>query len=196
MNIELTPAMLRRLLRYDARTGKLWWRWRTPDMFTDRGHSAAHQCAKWNSCFAGKEALTGQQPRGYKRGTVAGHVHYAHRVIWAMQTGKWPEHDIDHEDTDPSNNRWGNLREATPSQNGCNTGLRRNNTSGFKGVHWNKHAKKWHAQIRGGKVRYLGLFNSAEEAHAAYCAAADKHHEEFANDGTLNRGAKPLEKSP
>ena len=59
--------------------------------------------------------------------------------------------------------------------------VERNNKSGFKGVHWNSNCCKWHAQIRiKGKQTYLGLFMTAEEAHAAYVAVAKEHFGEFA----------------
>ena len=56
-----------------------------------------------------------------------------------------------------------------------------NNTSGFKGVSWHKAARKWSSSIYlNGKPNHLGLFESAEEAHAAYMAAATRAHPEFA----------------
>ena len=49
--------------------------------------------------------------------------------------------DIDHRDTNPLNNQRVNLRSATRSQNSANTGKSKNNTSGYKGVHWDKKNK-------------------------------------------------------
>jgi len=47
-----------------------------------------------------------------------------------------------------------------------------NNTSGYKGVTWNKEAKKWRAQVwLNGKSIHLGTYATAEEAYAAYCRA-------------------------
>lgn len=93
-----------------------------------------------------------------------------------------PEKQTDHRDGDGLNNRRLNLRVATVSQNQCNRGKQRNNTSGFKGV--NANANRWRATIRHlGSQYHLGMFSTPEEAHAAYCKAAHKMHGEFANTG-------------
>ena len=53
-----------------------------------------------------------------------------------------------------------------------------NNTSGYKGVTWNKRAKKWRAQIwLDGKFVHLGTYATAEEAYAAYCRATSRRIE-------------------
>ena len=59
--------------------------------------------------------------------------------------------------------------------------MSKNNTSGFKGVHWNEQKQRWAAEITLDykKIR-LGKFRTKEEAFAAYCAAAAEHHGEFA----------------
>jgi AP2 domain len=82
---------------------------------------------------------------------------------------------------DTLNNQDDNLRIATNAQNMWNSGKRKNNKSGFKGVWWSKVSSKWTAQIRVGEKKiHLGLFDTAESAHAAYCDAALKYHGEFA----------------
>lgn len=102
----------------------------------------------------------------------------AHRVIWLMQTGEWPKAYVDHRDTDRTNNRWANLREASKRQNGWNRGKPRTNTSGYKGVYLNRG--RWHAQITiDGRVTFLGNYDTPAEGHAAYAAASAKHHGEF-----------------
>ena len=88
---------------------------------------------------------------------------------------------VDHVDLNGLNNRRENLRIATPQQNCFNRRKTRANTSGFKGVCWNKRCGKWQAGIRiNGKTTHLGLFETAEAAHDAYCQAADQHHGEYA----------------
>ena len=89
---------------------------------------------------------------------------------------------VDHVDGNGLNNVRSNLRIATPSENGCNDGIKRNNTSGYKGVSWYKG--KWRAAIvKNRKWKHLGLFATKEEAYAAYCAAAKILHGKFANIG-------------
>lgn len=103
-----------------------------------------------------------------------------HRAILSAPDGM----QTDHIDGDGLNNRRCNLRLATPSENARNQRRARDNTSGFKGVWWHKGRRKWQAQIMaGGRQKYLGLFNTAEEAHAAYCEAARSLHGEFARIG-------------
>jgi len=89
--------------------------------------------------------------------------------------------DIDHIDRNKLNNKRNNLRPATKSQNGMNRIKQTNNTSGFKGVFWNKYHKKWQAQItRDKKQIYLGYFNNKIEAGIAYNNAAIKYFGQFA----------------
>lgn len=104
----------------------------------------------------------------------------AHRLAWFFQSGQWPERLIDHINGCPNDNRFCNLREASDAENSRNAKRPSNNTSGFKGVRRAK-GQKWQAAIRvDGKRLYLGRFDTPESAYAAYCAAAEKHHGDFA----------------
>lgn len=92
---------------------------------------------------------------------------------------------VTHVDGNRLNNRRSNLRVVTYAQNGYNKRLSSRNTSGYKGVYWHRSANKWAARIsKNYKQKHLGLFNTPEEAHRAYCEAAEKYHGEFANFGT------------
>lgn len=107
----------------------------------------------------------------------------AHRLIFLMHYGYIPEF-IDHIDGNPGNNKIGNLRAATKNQNEYNTGKRKNNTSGFKGVSWHSQKNKWRATIFiNSRQMTLGLFETPEEAFDAYCRASKKFHGEFSNYG-------------
>jgi hypothetical protein len=170
-----SPEELRQLLRYEPETGKLFWLPRPADMFATR-----RAFGLWNTRFAGVEAFTAVNNNGYRHGKIFGIGVLASRVIWAMQAGAWPTEHVDHRDLDRSNNRWLNLRRATHSQNMHNQGPRKS-TSGLKGVHWDKRDRNWRAQITAsGRKRMLGSYETAEEAHAAYQAAACELHGEFA----------------
>lgn len=119
---------------------------------------------------------------GYVMCTVEGERMQAHKIVWALENNCFPQpgFDIDHIDGDKTNNSPDNLRLATRSQNNYNARKRRNNTSGFKGVSFDKSRGRWDARIRAeGKTRYLGRFDTAEAAKAAYDAAAKTLHDTF-----------------
>ena len=116
--------------------------------------------------------------KGYIVIRVNGKSYQAHRLAWLYMTGKMPINFIDHENGNPSDNRFCNLREATNRQNLENmTKPQENNKSGFLGVSFKKRNQKYCAQIVvDGKVKYLGLFTAPEEAHQAYLEAKRIHH--------------------
>lgn len=87
---------------------------------------------------------------------------------------------VDHVNGNGLDNRRLNLRLATSSENAHNRRINRNNTSGLKGVCFDKSAGKWRAMIRlDGKLRHLGFFMDIEEAHAAYVSASLRLHGPF-----------------
>lgn len=106
--------------------------------------------------------------------------YYGHRLAWLIVKGELPAGDIDHEDLNRANNQFFNLREATPSQNGSNSAVRRHNKIGLKGVRREKKGR-FQAQITvNGKCRRIGRYDTAEEAHAAYVRTAKIMFGEFA----------------
>ena len=166
---------LHKLLRYEPLTGKLFWRMRTVEFFKDGKHSAERSMRAWNVRYAKTEAFTATS-YGYKVGTILGKVFSAHRVIWAMVTGEWPDIQIDHEDHDRSNNRFVNLKEATHVENLRNQSMRCTNTSGVMGVHWYKATEKWMAKIMvDGESIFLGYHDTIKEAAAARAEAEQKY---------------------
>lgn len=101
---------------------------------------------------------------------------YMHRLICGTPDG----FETDHIDGDSMNNRRSNLRPASAMQNRHNQGNRVDNKSGYKGVCWAASRGKWQAKIGvAGKQKHLGRFESAEDAHAAYCKASAELHGEF-----------------
>lgn len=170
-----SPELLHKLLRYNPETGDLFWRERTPDMFTSNRQAAEHSCAVWNAKFAHKEALTSPS-NGYRRGIVLGRHHLAHRVAWAMHHGGWPQSAIDHVNGVRCDNRITNLRDVDQSTNMRNAQRMKNNTSGQTGVSWGKANNKWIAYISvSGKRKHLGFFTDISDAVAARKAAELEH---------------------
>ena len=102
-------------------------------------------------------------PRGYVWGNQIGNL--SHFIF-----GRKPNigFEMDHVDGDKFNNRRKNIQEITHQQNIFKAGERKNNTSGFQGVSWNKTKKKWTVQIQvNGKQIYLGEFSLKDKKKAA-----------------------------
>lgn len=172
-----SPELLRKLLDYNPDTGILIWRTRPVSMFKSQRAANA-----WNNRFASKEAFIFTTKDGYRVGAIHQRLINAHRVIWAMQTGSWPEQEVDHINRKPADNRWENLRAATRAQNSQNKNSHRNSSSKFLGISWHAGKKKWAAEIvSNGRRIYLGTFVSEEAAAAAYDRAAQERHGLFAN---------------
>ena len=93
---------------------------------------------------------------------------------------------IDHRNHDGLNNQKENLRICTTAQNAHNSGMRKHNTSGYKGVFWNKSTRNWTAKIGVNNKRFhLGVFTNKHKAAKAYNEAAVKLHGEFAYQNAL-----------
>jgi len=93
-------------------------------------------------------------------------------------TGQWID-EIDHENTDPGDNRWSNLRAATSSQNKANRGPNRRNQLGVKGVY--KHQNGYRAVVYKDRQRIdCGVHTTVEQAAAAYQKVAAEIHKQFA----------------
>lgn len=102
---------------------------------------------------------------------------YMHRYV----LGKPTERDVDHIDGNGLNNQRGNLRWASRSDNQANKGISKQNTSGYKGVTWNKRLKKWQASIsRENQTRYISVHKNIEDAARAYDRECLRVHGEFA----------------
>lgn len=113
--------------------------------------------------------------KGYAVSYPGGETVLLHRFVGARMglSGR-----IDHENRDRLDCQRSNLRSSTASTNGANSGVRKNNKLGLKGV--DMKAGKYRAQI---KVNYksihLGYFDTREEASAAHAEASRKYFGEF-----------------
>lgn len=170
-----SPELLRKLLRYEPETGKLYWRERTPDMFVGRLARPEHSCKRWNTINAKREAGS-SLPEGYRQISVFGTNFLSHRIVWALYYGKDPEEHIDHINGNRTDNRISNLRVASPQENSKNQRKGVRNTSGVLGVNWSERLGKWRAEISvKGKNKHLGLFDTLEEAYAVRKEAEKKY---------------------
>lgn len=144
---KLSLTRLRELLSYDRETG----------LFTRLVDGRRHK--------AGTIVKGTTTDRGYIILSIDGVKHRAHRVAWLYETGSFPSTELDHENNLRSDNRFINLREATRSGNLCNRGTGTRNKSGYKGVHYASHTKRFKANIyKDDAYKFLGYFATAEEA--------------------------------
>jgi hypothetical protein len=145
MKNKLTQKRLKEVLKYYPSLGIF--RWRTRE-------------GRKKNIIAGYK-----NSRGYIVIGIDGKTYYAHQLAFLYIHGYLPENGIDHIDGNPSNNKIKNLREVSHQCNMRNTGNRINNTSGVKGVYWNKRDNKWRAQICiNGEVKYLGIYKNFDNA--------------------------------
>lgn len=108
---------------------------------------------------------------------------FMHRFINNTPEGM----ETDHIDGDTLNNQRSNLRNCTPSQNACNRKKQKRNTSGYKGVTWNKRQKRYVAVIcKNYKSVHIGSFKSEIDAAKAYNKKALEFFGEFARLNEVN----------
>lgn len=89
--------------------------------------------------------------------------------------------EVDHINLNKLDNRKANLRLANHSENGMNKNLQRNNTSGFKGVHFDKSRGNYQSYIMVNQKKiHGGRFNSKLDAAKRYNELAIKYHGKFA----------------
>ena len=132
---------------------------------------------------------------GYLTGNVGnGDVVLLHRYIMNCPDDK----DVDHKNGSDTkfDNRRSNLRIGTKAENMRNTKTPITNTSGHKGVYWNKSRRLWVAQISCGinpkngkkKCYYLGSYENIEDAIAARKAGEEKYFGEWSYDNSREVG--------
>ena len=164
MKCNLSAERLRQLFSYDPETG----------VFIRVANSGARYRNRKIGQIAGwKDA------RGYVVFRVENSKYMAHRLAWLYMTGHWPKQFIDHINGMKSDNRFANLREADDFINAQNIRqANRASQSGLLGASFKPEMKKpWAAQIQvNGRMKRLGFYDTAEEAHAAYLKAKRQLH--------------------
>lgn len=128
MNIPYSE--LRDLFKYNPDTGELFWN-KTVNSRAKKG-----------------KAIDNISPNGYIQFQYKGKKYYAHRVIYYMCYGEFPEEFIDHIDGNRANNKRDNLRQVSKLDNHKNMKKPITNTSGIIGVCWREDRKRWVAQIK------------------------------------------------
>lgn len=128
--------------------------------------------------FNGKVA--GTKSRGYIMIEHNGQNLFAHRLAWIYMHGEDPDCQIDHINQAKDDNRICNLRLCTQEQNKQNCGPKKNNTSGYRCVFFDKKSGKWQAKVTlHGKRKSLGLYETAAEADEVARAASVAAYGEF-----------------
>lgn len=161
IDTHINQIELKRLLNYDPKTG----------IFT----RIVEQKAAKVGDIAGY-----RHPNGYVLIRLHSKRYLAHRLAWLYMTGQFPLNNIDHIDLIKENNSWSNLREADDFENEYNKNISKRNSTGYKGIWFNKSRNKWESSIVvRGKRTNLGRFTTANEASAARECFAKRHHGEF-----------------
>lgn len=162
----LTQSQLKECLHYNPDTGDFTW----IKPLANRMHAGDIAGAKDKS--------------GYIYIKFNSKKYSGHRLAWFYIHGEFPGCDIDHINLKRNDNRIKNLRKASRSENLQNTVLRKDNTSGVKGVSWCSLTKRWLARCGVNGTRYqLGRYDSIEGAINAVMEFREEHHGEFANHG-------------
>lgn len=161
---------LREFLRYEPETGNLYWLPRDAKWFTADRH-----CKGWNRRNAGRLVVCSGR-LGYSVVHIYSRTFLAHRVIWAIVHGEWPD-EIDHIDGDPTNNRLENLRAVSRQENARNLPAFRTSQRGELNIRHLPKKKfspeRWEVILQrpseGSKKRKV--FHSLDEARAFRDAA-------------------------
>lgn len=124
--------------------------------------------------------------KGYIRIKIKGRDYLAHRLAWLYVNGEMPSKQIDHINNKRDDNRISNLRCATSNENARNALMRADNTSGVKGVCFDKIRRKWIARVGiNGENKHVGYFDSILEADMAIRKFREENHGNFFNHGLL-----------
>jgi hypothetical protein len=159
----MTQDKLKELLDYNSKTGLFTWK-------------------VYKKCVT-KGSLAGSiKNTGYLSIGIDYKIYSAHRLAWLYSYGVMPK-SIDHINGNKLDNRLENLRECNLSENSKNVKITKRNTSGVKGVNFDKYHKKWRAELySNGKRVYLKYFSNINEAEFDINSARKTFHKEFARE--------------
>lgn len=161
----ITQERLKEVLHYDPETGEFTWK------------IALSPRRKVGDSAGGMDAL------GYIAFMVDSKRYKAHRLAFLYMTGEIPG-EVDHINLVKNDNRWCNLRPTTTSKNAFNRNRSIRNTSGVKGVCWDKSRSKWMASLKiNGKSKTIGYYPDLIGAELAVRKARIELHGEYANHG-------------
>lgn len=174
-----THADFEEILRYHPSEGTFWWKSRPAKYF-----SSDKSWEMWNRCWAEKK-IGSLDTKGYLTVNIGGKTIRLHRIAYFLIHGEWPKVSIDHRNGVKTDNRWSNLRHATRPQNQRNQKRPSTNTSGHKGVIFDKVNETWYFQMRqddGSRFTKTG-FKTKQEAVDACRVKREELHGQFANHG-------------
>lgn len=159
-----SQEVLRQLLDYDPDSGVMRWKHRGREWFSSSSRRKAETSMNaWNARYAGSLAFTSLHKDGYKSGGLLGMSVLAHRVLWALVYGEWPD-CLDHINGNPSDNRIQNLRAVSQDVN--NKNRRRSKSGSVLGVY--QRGRRWAAYIGARPKRiHLGQFGCQTAAMIA-----------------------------
>ena len=142
-----TPEELRNAFDYDPETG----------------HIKPRGSTRYSAIRDGKAKYA-----SYVTVRLNGRQYQAHRVIWAMVHGKWPDGVIDHINGICSDNRIENLRDVSQKENLRNTPSARG-VPRYKKVAQDKMSGLWKSYYYSdGKIHVIGEYDTKEEAKDMY----------------------------
>lgn len=145
----LTHKRLLEVVKYHRHTGVFYWKVSTGKVA--RGAAAGHT-----------------DSNGYTKISIDSVKYFAHRLAWFYVHREWPKKNIDHINLCKSDNRIVNLRDVGQSVNGINGPIRRNNSSGYTGVSYDKRRGNWvaytHQKFR---KKHLGAYETLAGAALA-----------------------------
>jgi hypothetical protein len=166
VKIELTFDELRRRLNYDPGTGIFTWINVSEDIKYLLGTRAGSIRDNGNG-------------KPYRRIELYGHAYYASRLAYFYMTGEWPKNLVDHINGNSIDDRWGNLREASYSENNRNLRPWINKSGLPMGVSKTRGGRYCAYISECGKRKYIGIKDTPEEAHELFISERRRVYGQF-----------------